>query len=104
MYDNNMVLEVSKGVSNFIYKDNIQATKEMMNVFDKISRRKLNITDDYIEMYDNNFYTYENWEKLVESEKDQTDGLSENELLKELNDEKFGSIWKLPCGWYLQYV
>ena len=28
----------------------------------------------------------------------------EKELENELKDENFGSVWKLPCGWYVQYV
>lgn len=96
--------EVSKYISNFIYKDKIEETKQLMELFDKITRKELNTPDDYVEMYDNNFYTYTDWKSLVDSEKDQTDGLTEKELENELKDENFGSVWKLPCGWYVQYV
>lgn len=96
--------EVSKYISNFIYKDKIEETKQLMELFDKITRKELNTPDDYVEMYDNNFYTYTDWKSLVDSEKDQTDELTEKELENELKDENFGSVWKLPCGWYVQYV
>lgn len=55
-------------------------------------------------MYDDCFYTYQTWEELVESENDQSDGLSEEELKKELEDDEHDSVWQLPCGWYVQYV
>lgn len=50
-----------------------------------------------------NFFTYPTWDALVESEKEQTDGLTEEELRAEFEKEP-GSIWRLPCGWYVQYV
>lgn len=43
-------------------------------------------------MYDNNFYIYQSWEVLVESEKYQSDGLIEEELKRELKDSEHGSV------------
>ena len=51
-------------------------------------------------MYDDNFYTYPTWKELLDSEKDSTDGLTEEECKEQLNE----TIWQLPCGWYVQYV
>ena len=51
-------------------------------------------------MYDWNFYTYHTWEALVESEAEQNEGMTEEECHEQFNK----TIWKLPCGWYVQYV
>lgn len=96
--------KVAEGISNCVYWNNLQAVKELMELFNKISQRELHTADDYIDMYDDCFYTYQTWEELVESEKDQNDGLTEEELKKELEDDEHGSVWQLPCGWYVQYV
>lgn len=95
-----MVKKVAENISNFIYKENLQATKELMELFDYITRKPLETSEDYVRMYDENFYTYENFDKLVKSEEEQTDGLTEIECRMEINH----TIWKLPCGWYVQYV
>lgn len=97
------IREVSNNISNFMYSGNLQATKELMELLDKISQKELKNPADYVRMYDNNFYTYQTWNDLVESEKDQNDGLTEEELQREFQNE-CGSIWQLPCGWYIQYV
>lgn len=94
------VENISKNISNVKYNNNLTATKELMNLFDKISKTPLNAWKDYVKMYDDCFYTYETFEDLVESEKDQSDGLTEEECKEEINQ----SIWQLPCGWYVQYV
>jgi hypothetical protein len=94
---------VSYGLSNWTYHSNLEATEQLMELFDTIDvpkRYRLNTPEDYILMYDDNFYTYHNWEALVKSEADQTDGLTEEECKAELNH----TIWQLPCGWYVQYV
>lgn len=105
-----MIKKVSENISNFIYKENLQATKELMELFDYIkkerpfgdwvSRKPLETAEDYIRMYDDNYYTYQTWDELIESEEEQTDGLTEIECRMEINH----TIWKLPCGWYVQYV
>lgn len=91
---------VADNISNFIYKTNLAATEELMDLFDRITNRPLHSAEEYVKWYDDHFYTYETFEKLVESEADQTEGLSEDECKAELNK----SIWQLPCGWYVQYV
>lgn len=62
--------------------------------------KELNSAEDYVKMYDDNFYTYQTWEDLIESEKDQSDGLTEDECKEQIGK----TIWQLPCGWYVQYV
>ena len=98
------IKSVAEGISNCVYWNNLQAVKELMELFNKIARKELKTPDDYIDMYDDCFYTYQSWKALVESEKDQSDGLTEDELKRELEDNEHGSVWQLPCGWYVQYV
>ena len=62
--------------------------------------KPLETWEDYVRMYDDNFYTYSTWDELVKSEEEQTDGLTEIECRMEINN----TIFKLPCGWYVQYV
>lgn len=100
MKDMEVVKQVMSGLSNFLYWDNEDATQQLMELFDKISRVELTTAADYIKMYDENFYTYATWDALVCSEKDNTDGLTEEECKEQLNT----TIWQLPCGWYVQYV
>lgn len=95
-----LISEVSKGLSNYTYADNLQATKELMDLLDKESRKPLSTADDYIKFYDDNFYTFQTWEELVEDEARQTEGLTERELKEQIGN----SVWQLPCGWYVQYV
>lgn len=107
MMENKMIQDVAHDISNFIYWNNLEATKQLMELFDTIANglhRKLGSAQDYVNMYDDNFYTYETWEELVDSEIDQTDGLTEEELKRELEDNVHGSVWQLPCGWFVQYV
>lgn len=109
-HKNISVKEVAVGLSNFTYADNLKATKELMELFDYIKESKilgsyesskpLENAEDYIKVYDDNFYTYQTWDKLVESEEDQNDGLTEIECRMEINH----TIFRLPCGWYVQYV
>ena len=97
--DINLVKEVSCGISNFIYHGNIQATEELINLFNHILRCKPQTAADYIEIYDNSFYTYRTWKELIDSEIE-CDGLTEDECRSEIGK----SIWQLPCGWFIQQV
>ena len=103
MYNKADVNIVSWNLSNFLYEGNLEATAQLMELFDTIDmpkRYRLNTPEDYIRMYDDNFYTYRTWEELVESEAEQNEGMTEEECKEELNH----TIWQLPCGWYVQYV
>ena len=91
---------ISYGLSNPTYNGNIEATRQLIDLFETIATRPLRTPEDYINMYDWNFYTYHTWEALVQSEADQNEGFTEEECKEELNK----TIWKLPCGWYVQYV
>lgn len=99
---------VSWNLSNFTYHGNLEATEQLINLFDKIVdrfnnkvvHRTLNTPEDYINMYDDNFYTYHTWEELVKSEIEQSDGLVEEQCHAEFEN----TIFRLPCGWYVQYV
>ena len=100
---------VSWGISNSSYHGNMEATTQLIELFDKvvdklnnkITHRVLNAPEDYINMYDDNFYTYWTWEELVQSEIEQGEfGMTEEQCKEQLG--KF--IWQLPCGWYVQYV
>ena len=104
-----MIKDVACYISNFIYNDNLQATKELMELFDDLKEKKfdkyiatnpLETYKDYVKMYDENFYTYTTFEELVESEEEQNDGMTEEQCREQINK----TIWQLPCGWYVQYV
>ncbi len=103
------IKKVSEGISNYTYGIDNQnggtATKELMELFDKLEGTwcgsKLESEEDYIKMYDDNFYTYKTWSELVKSEIEQgASGMTEEECQAEINN----TIWQLPCGWYVQYV
>ena len=91
---------ISWNLSNPSYNGNFEATKQLISLFDKISKRPLKTPQDYIDMYDWNFYTYWTWKELVESEAEQNEGMTEEECKEALNH----TIWQLPCGWFVQYV
>lgn len=92
---------ISCELSNYLYFGNTKATKQLVELFDKISKKPLKTPEDYIDMYDLHFYTYQTWEELVQSEIEQGEfGLTEEECKEQLNN----GIWQLPCGWYVQYV
>lgn len=91
---------ISYNLSNYTYHGNLEATGQLISLFNRISKKPLRTPEDYINMYDWNFYTYHTWEALVKSEEEQNNGLTEEECKEELNK----TIWQLPCGWYVQYV
>lgn len=91
---------ISWNLSNFLYHGNIEATNQLINLFNKIAKKPPKTPEDYINMYDEHFYTYWTWEELVNSEAEQDNGMTEEECKEQLNK----TIWKLPCGWYVQYV
>ena len=93
---------ISWNISNPSYQGNIEATSQLVELFNniKVPHRPLKTPEDYINMYDWNFYTYWTWEALIQSEADQNNGLTAEECEAELNH----TIWQLPCGWYVQYV
>ena len=109
-HKNISVKEVAYGLSNYMYANNLQATKELMELFDYIKTEKLcskfeysrllETAEDYIRLYDESFYTYITWEGLVESEAKQNEPLTEEECKELINI----TIFRLPCGWYVQYV
>ena len=103
------IFNIAKNISNPSYKDNLQAAADLVERFDDIyasgkygflHAKPLDTWEDYVRMYDDNFYTYQTWQELVDSEKEQNDGLTEDELKAEIDK----TVWQLPCGWYLQYV
>ena len=94
------IKNVAWNISNYLYEDNLEATRQLMELFDKITRKPLSTWKDYVRMYDDSFYTYRTWEELVRSEAEQNDGLTEEECKEQLGE----TIWQLPCGWYVQYV
>lgn len=91
---------ISYSLSNPLYHGNLTATEQLIFLFNRLSKHPLKTHEDYINMYDDNFYTYRTWEELVKSEADQSNGFTKEECIEQLNK----TIWKLPCGWYVQYV
>lgn len=95
-----LIYNVSRSLSNIIYRNNLQATEELMNLLVSLSKNPLNDETDYLMMYDMGFFTFQTWEKLLQSENECSDGLTEEQC----KDQIGKSIWQLPCGWYVQYV
>lgn len=95
-----MLKDVSGGLSNHFFHNNMQATNDLMKLFDKIFKKKLEKAEDYIKMYNESFYTFKTWDDLVKSELMQSDGLTEKELEEQIGN----TVWRLGCGWYVQYV
>lgn len=100
---------VSWGISNSSYQSNLEATTQLMELFDKIvdkfnnkvTHRVLQTPEDYINMYDDSFCTYWTWEELVQSEVEQGEfGMTEEECKEQIGE----TIFQLPCGWFVQYV
>lgn len=95
------IKSVATSISNYLYEENFEATKQLMELFDRIARKPLFTWKEYVKMYDDHFYTYRNWNELVKSEIEQgVYGMTEEECKEQLNE----TIWQLPCGWYVQYV
>ena len=92
--------KVAENISNPMYSENLQATQELIELFNEISRKPLQTAEDYVKFYDDNFYTFSTWDSLIQSEEEQTDGLTEIECRMEINQ----TIFQLHCGWYVQYV
>ena len=100
MMDKTLIVQVSQGVTNSLYRNNLQATEELMRLLDSLSECSLIKAEDYIKVYDDNFFTFATWEELLKSEEECADGLMELECKEQIGK----SIWRLPCGWYVQYV
>ena len=49
--------KVAENISNPMYSNNLQATKELIELFNKISRKPLKTAEDYVKFYADNFYT-----------------------------------------------
>lgn len=94
------IKNIANNISNCRYADNLEATKQLVELFNRIARYPLSTWKDYVKMYDDNFYTYPTWGELIKSETEESEGLTEEECRMEMNI----TIWKLPCGWYVQYV
>lgn len=94
-----MVKQVASELPNVLYRNKEEVTQQLMELLDKLSKVELKTADDYIKIYDENFFTYPTWEALVYSEA-YIGGLTEEECKEQLNQ----TIWQLPCGWYVQYV
>lgn len=94
-----LVKQVSELLPNKSYRGNLDATKQLMALLHEKSETPLSTADDYIRFYEDSCLTFTSWEELVESEKEETVGLSEEELLNLI-----GSIvYELPCGWFVWF-
>lgn len=97
------IVKVSLNLSNSLYYKNIEATRQLCEMIEKIKPRLKDSTEpnDYVKSYDDDMYTYQTWDELIQSEIDQGDyGLTPTECREEMNH----SIWMLPCGWFVQRV
>ena len=103
--NNSFVKEVAKRIDNPMYNNNLTLTKQLIELFDRISmkyNRNLKTANDYADFYNHSFYSYKNFNDLVISEKEQNNGMTETEICKCL--ENYIIIYQLPCGMYVQYV
>ena len=95
------LLYFANNICNYTYRDNLKAVRQLVNLFDKIRLRPFRSIEDYINFYDDSFYTFHTWEELILSEIEQGDfGLTEDEC----KDQLGSTILKLPCGWYVQKI
>ena len=98
--DSKLIENVSKNIYDNMYKNNTDATKELIELLNKISNNTLKGWKDYIDMYNQHFYTYKNLDELINEEKKLSNGFNKRKCNSELNK----SIWELPCGLVVQYV
>lgn len=56
--------------------------------------------DDYVDLWESDWYRYSTWEELVESENEQNEGLTEEECISLIGY----AIFKLSSGMYIQSV
>jgi hypothetical protein len=79
--------------------DTMYEQKEKGNY--RLEATTLNSVEDYIREYENNWYTYTDFSKCVESEKDQGSyWLTEQQCIELINE----AIFELPCGSVIQTV
>ena len=86
----------------------IKETKEIAEIFYRekekgnfrLTLTNLDTVTDYINEYETSWYRYSNWEELLKSEEEQTEGLTaeECETLKNV------SIFRLSSGKYIETV
>lgn len=98
--ERNFIIHTSRLIPNFNYHNNYEATVQLITLLDSLSKNKIKTPDEYANVYHSNFFTYKTWEELVDSEKYSRYGFDEKKLHREFNK----SIWRLPCGWYIQRV
>lgn len=92
---------MANGILYPLYEGNFEATEQLVELMDRIAKEPLITREDYVQMYEDHLYTFPTWEELLASEVEQGSfGLSEEECLEQLDK----TIWRLPCGWYVQYV
>lgn len=100
-FTDEQVLNLSNKLSNTLYHNNVEATRQLIILFNKIVRNTLLVTiDDYADVYDAEFFTFQTWDDLLKSETEMSDGWDGAECQAQMNT----SIWMLPCGWYVQRV
>lgn len=86
-------LDETKEIAEIFYTE-----KEKGNFI--LKNTNLNSVDDYIKEYENYWYRYSTWERLLESEEDQNEGLTPEECegLKNI------AIFQLSSGMWIQSV
>lgn len=101
MTDND-IRYISCGLSNTLYHENIQATRELIELLERVCKNSaLTSPADYIKAYDDLCFTYKTFDALLESENEQGEyGFSPEECRAEIGK----SIFQLPCGWWVQFV
>lgn len=101
MTDND-IRYISRGISNYLYRDNMQATQELVDLLETVCKNgALTTPDDYIKAYDDLCFTYKTFDALLESENEQGEyGFSPEECCAEIGK----SIFQLPCGWWVQLI
>jgi hypothetical protein len=100
MYCEKEIKMVAAAIDNPRYEENLEATRQLMEVIEKCSRHPITTWKEYADVYNWKCYTYPTWDELVKSEAEQSEPMSEDECRSELEN----TIFQLPCGWFVQFV
>lgn len=95
-----VVNQLSMLLPNKAYRENLEATEQLMALLSEKSQKPLVTVDDYKQFYEDSCLTFTSWEELVESEEEETDKLSEEELRNLIDC----IIYELPCGWFIWFI
>lgn len=102
MLSTNDIAYISTKLPNAYYRNNVPATRQLVELLDKkIRKSALRCPDDYVKVYEDTCFTYKTFDEFVESELEQgVYGFTKEECKDAINK----SVFQLPCGWWVQFV